>query len=241
MARLVLQFENKILQEIPVGSRAIGIGRAPDNDLLIDNLAVSSYHARIYPEAGQLVIEDLNSMNGTFVNGQRVERSMLRDGDDIVVGKHHIRVEITREAPVPVDAGRRTPAPKVEETQVLDTRERREMIEQAVTAGERSQPAPGRLRVPTLIVLRGRTDRKEYLLTGKLTVIGRSAMATVRLRGWFASEAAAQITRREDGYYLGRGERVPRINGLAIEGPVKLNEGDTIEVGRVRLSFLFRD
>ncbi len=83
--------------------------------------------------------------------------------------------------------------------------ERRKLLEQAAAAGERSQLSPDRLRVPTLTVLRGRTDQKEYRLSGKLTVIGHSNMATVRLRGWFTPEIAAQINKHEDGYYLGRG------------------------------------
>lgn len=114
------------------------------------------------------------------------------------------------------------------------------MLEQAAAIGERSQLYPDRLRVPTLTVLRGRTSQKEYQLAGKLTVIGSSSMATVRLRGWFAPSVAAQINKHEDGYYLGRGDRVPKINGVEIGGPTKLNDGDVIEVGRVRLTFVYR-
>jgi hypothetical protein len=124
---------------------------------------------------------------------------------------------------------------------VLDTRVRREMLEQAAAAGERSQLSPERLLVPTLTVLRGRTDQKEYRLAGKLTVIGHSEMATVRLRGWFTPNIAAQINRHEDGFYLGRGDRVPKLNGVEIDGLTKLNDGDMIEVGRVRLNFLYRE
>ena len=87
----------------------------------------------------------------------------------------------------------------------------------------------------------GRTDQKEYRVSGKLTVIGHSKMATVRLRGWFTPDVAAQINKHDDGYYLGRGDRIPKINGSSIAGPTKLNDGDTIEVGRVRLHFTFRD
>ena len=124
---------------------------------------------------------------------------------------------------------------------VLDTRARREMLDHAVAAGERSQPSPSRIRVPTLTVLRGRTDKKDYRLAGKLTVIGRSEMATVRLHGWFKPNIAAQINKHEDGYYLGRGDIVPKVNGIAIGGLTKLKDGDLIEVGRVRLNFLYRD
>jgi FHA domain-containing protein len=241
MSRLVLKFDGAVLKEIPLGTRPVTIGRAPDNDIPIDNLAVSNYHARVYVEAGSLVVEDLNSLNGSYLNDIRVERAMLKDGDTILIGKHHIVVDQTHDVALVDDVMRKAPAPRVNETMVLDTRERREMLEQAAAAGERSQLAPERMRVPTLTVLRGRTDQKEYRLSGKLTVIGHSEMATVRLRGWFTPNIAAQINKHEDGYYLGRGDRVPKINGVPIAGLTKLNDGDLIEVGSVRLHFLYRD
>jgi len=182
MAKLSLMFEEKIVKEVPVGSRAVSIGRSPDNDLPVDNLAVSNYHARVYFEAGKLVVEDLDSLNGTFLNDMRVERATLRDGDSIWVGKHHIKVDASHDTAVPVDYGRKTNAPRINETMVLDTKVRREMLQQAAAMGERTQFAAGRLKVPTLIVLAGRTDQKEYALTNKLTVIGKSSLATVRRR-----------------------------------------------------------
>jgi len=241
MSRLVLKFENAALKEVPLGERPVTIGRAPDNDIHIDNLAVSNYHARVYVEAGSLVVEDLNSLNGSFLNDIRVERAMLKDGDAILIGKHEILVDQTHDAAPTVDPLRKAPTPRVNETMVLDTEVRRKLLDMAVAAGERSQLSPERMRMPTLIVSRGSTDQKEYRIADKLTVIGKSKMATVRLRGWFTPEVAAQINKHEDGYYLGRGDRVPKINGAGIHGLTKLNDGDVIEVGRVRLTFLFRD
>jgi pSer/pThr/pTyr-binding forkhead associated (FHA) protein len=241
MSRLVLRFEGASLKEVPLGTRPITIGRAPDNDIPIDNLAVSNYHARVYVEAGSLVVEDLNSLNGSFLNDIRVERAMLKDGDTILIGKHEILVDQTHDVALIADELRRAPAPRVNETMILDTEERRKLLEMAAASGERSQLSPERLLVPTLTVLSGRTDQKEYRIAGKLTVIGHSKMATVRLRGWFTPEVAAQINKHEDGYYLGRGDRVPKINGVSILGLTKLNDGDVIEVGRVRLTFLYRD
>ena len=249
MPKLMLKFESTVLREVPVGGRAVMIGRAPDNDIAIDNLAVSNYHARVYTEAGRLVVEDLDSLNGTFVNEMRVERATLQDGDSILIGKHHIVVDEVHDATVPPEAGRKVTAPKVEETMVLDTRERRQMLQVALAAGERSQLSTGRWKVPTLAVLKGRMDQKEYVIANKLTVIGSSEMATVRIRGWLAPGVAAQINQREDGYYLGRAEIVPKVNGQEIQGPTRLQDGDLIEVlpgwlfgiGQVRLNFLFRD
>jgi pSer/pThr/pTyr-binding forkhead associated (FHA) protein len=241
MAKLSLMFEGKLVKEVPIGSRPVGIGRSPDNDLPVDNLAVSNYHARVYYEAGRLVVEDLDSLNGTFVNDLRVERATLHDGDAIWIGKHYIKVDSTGEAPVPWDSGRKAAAPKINETMVLDTKARRDMLQQAAAMGERSQFAGGRLKMPTLVILQGKTDQKEYVVTNKLTVIGKSKMATVRLKGWFKPQVAAQINQRDDGYYLGAGDKVPIVNGAAITAPVKLNDGDVIEICGVRMNFIFRD
>jgi pSer/pThr/pTyr-binding forkhead associated (FHA) protein len=241
MAKLTLMFEEKTVKEVPVGARPVGIGRSPDNDLPVDNLAVSNYHARVYVEGGRLVVEDLDSLNGTFVNDLRVERATLHDGDSIHIGKHHIKVDATGDAPIPYDAGRKASAPRINETMVLDTKVRREMLQQAAAMGERTQFASGRLKVPTLVVLGGRTDRKEYPLNSKLTVIGKSNLATVQLRGWFKPKMAAQINQRDDGYYIGAGSKVPTVNGTPVTGQVLLKDGDVVAVSGVRLNFIFRD
>src|ERR1700737_1884164 len=157
MAKLTLMFEEKTVKEVSLGARPVEIGRSPDNDLPVDNLAVSNYHARVYMESGKMVVEDLKSLNGTFVNEMRVERATLKHGDSIHIGKHHIKVDATGDAPASYGSGRQIPTPKINETMVLDTKMRREMLQQAAALGERTQLASGRLRVPTLVVLGGNT------------------------------------------------------------------------------------
>jgi pSer/pThr/pTyr-binding forkhead associated (FHA) protein len=243
MAKLILKYEAAVLKEVNVGVEPLTIGRAPDNDIQVDNLAVSSHHAKIVNEAGKLVVEDLNSMNGTFVNNQRVKRITLKPGDIVLVGKHTIEVRGEADVP-PLHAAAAAPKavmPKMEETMVLDTKKRREMLAGAHAAGEGTQQMPDRVRIPTLVVLSGKTDQSEYLLTNKLTVIGKSEMATVRLKGWFAPKVAAQINKRDDGYYIGTADKVPVINGQPIHGPTRLSDGDTIELGKVKLSFVYKD
>ena len=107
MSRLVLKFERASLKDVPLGTRPVTIGRAPDNDIHIDNLSVSNYHARVYVEAGSLVVEDLNSLNGSFLNDIRVERAMLKDGDTILIGKHEILVDQAHDAALPADGLRK--------------------------------------------------------------------------------------------------------------------------------------
>ena len=246
MIHLILRFEAHVLKEIPFSGQPITIGRTPDNDIQIDNLAVSTHHARVQFGADQLEIEDLQSLNGTFVNNQRVQKATLRHGDTVTIGKHEILVRLTGSIDetlvLPSDAPKKFLVPKVEETMVLDTKRQREMIQQAAQPKDAAPvPIPVRARVGKLVVLGGRTDQNSYLLSSKLTVIGKSTMASVRLKGWFKPKAAATINKREDGYYISRADRVPSVNGQPVTRLTKLNEGDTIEVAGVKFSFLYSE
>lgn len=183
-------------------------------------------------------------MNGTFVNGQRVKMVTLKPGDSVAIGKHTIVVSESRELDgfAPANDGSKPAAPKITETVMLDTKARREFLEKVAAVGESSQVAPSRVKIASLVVRSGRTDRQEYALTDKLTVVGKSQMATVKLKGWFAPKAAAQINRREDNsYYIGPADKVPRVNGTPIAHPTKLNSGDVIEVAGIKLEFVYRD
>lgn len=244
MPKLVLKFEDSILTEMAVGSKEVSIGRSPDNGMVIDNPAVSHYHARVFNEENRLMLEDFGSMNGTFVNGQRVKMVTLKPGDSVVIGKHTIIVSESRELDgfAPANGGSKPAAPKITETVMLDTKARREFLEKVAAVGESSQVAPSRVKIASLVVRSGRTDRQEYALTDKLTVVGKSRMATVKLKGWFAPKAAAQINRRDDNsYYIGPADKVPCVNGTPIAHPTKLNSGDMIEVAGIKLEFVYRD
>lgn len=244
MSKLVLKFEASVLKEVSVGGKEVSIGRSPDNGIVIDNPAVSHYHARVFKEEDRLMLEDFGSMNGTFVNGQRVKMVTLKPGDSVAIGKHTIVVTESLEvrAVAPGNGGAKPAAPKINETVMLDTKERREFLQKVAAVGESAQVAPARLKVPTLLVLQGRTDQREYTLSDKLTVIGKSALATVKLKGWFAPKAAAQINRREDNaYYINAVDKVPSVNGQPITRPALLSSGDIIEVAGIQLEFVYRD
>jgi hypothetical protein len=169
---------------------------------------------------------------------------MLKPGDSVGIGKHTIVVTDSVEVRAhSLDNVAVKPAvPKINETVMLDTKDRREFLRQVAAVGESAQPAPGRMKLPTLVVLKGSTDRREYTLSDKLTVVGKSAMATVKLKGWFKPKAAAQINRRDDdSYYVGPADKVPSVNGTPITHPTKLASGDVIEVAGVELEFVVRD
>jgi hypothetical protein len=244
MAKMVLMYQNTVLKEVLFGQRGVRIGRSPDNDLVIDNTAVSHHHARAFVGTeGHWLLEDIGSLNGTFVNGQRIKRVTLRPGDTVAIGKHRILIEETPEfdgflswrPPAKPDA------PKVQETSILATRERIEFLQKLAAEGETSQVAPERMKVPTLTVRKGKTDQQVYTLTDKLTVIGRSALATVKLRAWFAPKVAAQINRREDSYYIGAAAKAPTVNGHQSERPIRLVPGDIIEVAGIQFEFDYRE
>ena len=245
MPKLVLKFENSVLTEVPVGSKEVSIGRSPENGLVIDNPAVSHYHARVFNEEGRLMLEDFGSMNGTFVNGQRVKMVTLKPGDSVGIGKHTIVISESKDLDGFAPAGGaalKPPAPKINETVMLDTKERREFLQKVAAVGESAQVAPARVKVATLIVRKGRTNQREYTLTDKLTVVGKSAMATVKLKGWFAPKAAAQITRRDDNsYFIGAADKTPVVNGVPIAHPTQLSSGDVIAVAGIELEFVCRD
>jgi hypothetical protein len=245
MAKLILKFGHSTLQEIHVGQSGVRIGRSPDNAMVVDNQAVSHHHARVFIGTnGQLLLEDLGSMNGTFVNGRLARNMSLVPGDSITIGKHTILVEDSRE--MCGFAAWKPPAKptlaSLNETQMLVTKDRHDFLQRIVSEGEKAQVGPDKLRVPMLMVRKGKTDQKQYMLADKLTVIGKSSMATIKLRSWFGPKVAAHISRRDDStYFIGSAGKVPVINGRRITKPSKLSPGDMIEVAGVLLEFGYPD
>lgn len=248
MAKLILRFEAAVLKEIPIAKSTLSIGRLPDNDIVIDNLAVSGYHARLILDEDHYVIEDLSSLNGTFLNNQRVRRGSLKNGDSIVIGKHTLLF---------FDEGRISARPAAAESEPvhkavlgttvnLDTKQRREFLAQATSiTGQASTDSAGDNRnlLGSLVVLQGKTDQREYILTSKLCVIGKSNMASVRLKGWFAPRVAAIINRRESRYDIAPPDKAgaTRVNSDVLSAPRELRGGDIIQIGRVKMQFNFRE
>ena len=250
MAKLYLKFEQAVLKEFPLSDgMMLTIGRLPDNNVQIDNLAVSGHHAKVVWEGDHFVLEDNNSLNGTFVNNRRVSKVPLKHGDNILIGKHTLSFQDEAHRPVgaPEPASDKTVpmVPAMEATMVLDTRKAKEMIAQGVSVPSSSGPAaaPARERTGMLNVMDGKTDQHQYILSGKLTVIGKSDMASIKLKGWFAPKVAAVINKRDAKYFIAASEKdvKVKVNGSEIAGQKELNEGDVIEVASVKLSFSYSD
>lgn len=241
MAKLILKFESAVLREVPIGQNPITIGRAPDNDIQIDNLSVSDHHARIFSPDNRLSIEDLNSLNGISLNGTPIKKEWLRTGDSISIGKHAIVVDLEHDVALFDRIMPKAATPKLDETYVIAS-PRLDPSNRRKPDGTSGESLSNRARVPIVIVLKGKTTQKEYLLSSRLTLIGKSPMATLQLKGWFVPQAAAQISQRKDGCYLSPlSKRGARINGRRVTGPSLLSEGDLIEVAGVSLKFMYRD
>ena len=88
MAQLTLKFKELVLKEIPLEGDSRTIGREPGNDVVVENLLVSGFHARIDLAGKDYILTDLQSKNGTFVNGERITSTKLKNGDQILIGKH---------------------------------------------------------------------------------------------------------------------------------------------------------
>ena len=257
MARLYLKFDNKTLKEFVLTQGRVSIGRLPDNVIQVDNPAVSGHHATIYWDVDHFVVEDNESFNGTYINDQRITRQGLRDGDNILIGKHTLNFKAEAHLAVaPASAAPMMPTvPSLAATVVLDTKKARELMAQAASAKAgmaAPRPAPiaavapapvrptvAEMRVGVLSVMSGKTDQTRYVLNAKLTVIGKSEMASIRLKGWFAPQVAAAITRRDEKYFIASSERKQKVkvNGYPITGQWELQAGDMISVAKVNLTF----
>jgi hypothetical protein len=238
--KLILSFNDETVGEFPLNQETLTIGRRPECEIHIDNLAVSGRHARVITIAGSSYLEDLDSTNGTFVNGKKVARHPLSDGDLIVVGKHTLRF-----------AGEGAPKQKgggsFAETIVIgpdETSALRKAATEAEAARARqadedsrdAQPAsaasanigPARLRLLSVSA-----PGKEMALSKALTTLGRPGIQV------------AAISRRHNGDFIVHveggpdNERRPIVNGAAIGAKSQLlRDQDVIEIAGVELQYL---
>ena len=91
MARLILSLDSQVMAEYNMSKERYTIGRLPDNDVRIDNPAVSGHHSLIINILNDSFLEDLNSTNGTYVNGKLIKKHALQHGDVITIGHHQLR------------------------------------------------------------------------------------------------------------------------------------------------------
>ena len=210
-------------KEVKVLRTPFAIGRKTDNDLCLEDVAVSGHHARIAQVQEALFLEDLRSTNGTFVNEQKIDRRQLQDADSIRIGTHRL-----------IFRGNQLMA--MDSLSVGDRMMDHSMIVPDPHADHRPAPPKGGL----VEILSGKTNQAQYCLTKHVSLIGAQDDAVITLTGWFAPKTAAVISRRDDTYVISPAESGKRIliNGQPVHGEHKLLNGDVVEVAGVTMRFL---
>jgi pSer/pThr/pTyr-binding forkhead associated (FHA) protein len=236
--KLLLKFHAAVIKEIPIDKTPITIGRKPDNDIVIDNMAVSSHHARIMMQGASYVVEDTQSTNGTFLNDKKIINSALKHNDNILVGQHTLTFSFPesteQEAP-------KAPAPQKpmdSESTVVMSPQRQQQV-RAEEAAPAAAAAAAQKEVAGIVrVIEGKLDQPEYPLTQLLTYIGKSDTAAIKIKGMFAPDIAALISKRPTGYLLTAvKDGYPKLNNKALSGQTDLKDGDLIEIGGIKLLF----
>ena len=224
MARLVLSLDNQVLAEYNMNKERYTIGRLPDNDIRIDNSAVSGHHSLIINILNDSFLEDLNSTNGTYVNGKLIKKHAMQHGDVVTVGHHQLRFVEDDEA-----------QDEFEKTMVIQpsSRPAAEKVSADVSASGVRKGLDGKVPVKKakLQVLSGSFAGRELELNKALTTLGRPGIQV------------AAITRRQDGYFIVHVDsdtpnNFPLVNGTAIGSQArKLTDNDVIQLAGVKMGF----
>ncbi len=230
MAKLIVLSDGQPSAEFDLDKDCVTIGRKSSNDIQIENKAVSGHHAQVITILNDSFLEDLNSTNGTFVNGRRITKHALRDGDMVTIGNVQIQY-VNKLASASQEE-------HFESTMVIqrDTIDALTQAAQQGPAQAAAQPAQEaavqeRPRCGRLQVLNGSNMGQELELTKALTTIGRPGVSV------------AAITRRSQGYFIihiegGNPEQRPRVNGEPITTRAQpLQDHDVIEVAGIKMEF----
>ena len=219
MPKMIVSIDEVVIKEVQLTKDKTTLGRRPYNDIVIDNLAVSGEHAVLQMNGGDVVLEDLNSTNGTYLNGKTVKKQQLQNGDSIEIGKYKIKFVGDAEAD------------NFDRTMIVKARPI------APLAAPRSAYAPlsggdsigmGAFNA-SIKVLSGAASGREVPLTKVVTTIGKPGVAV------------AAITRRQQGFVVHHVEGAgnPTLNGSPINvDPLALKNGDLIELAGTQMQFV---
>jgi pSer/pThr/pTyr-binding forkhead associated (FHA) protein len=213
MPKIIISIDGVVNKEVPLTKDRTTLGRRPYNDIVIDNLAVSGEHAVFQMSGADVHIEDLNSTNGTYINGKAVTKQHLRHNDTIEIGKHKIKFFNEAEG-----------AAGMEKTMVIKK-----------LPGSQAAPVPAPTPavandVPAAIrVVSGAAAGREVSLTKVVTTIGKPGVAV------------AAITRRPHGYVVAlvEGANKATLNNQPLnQEPHTLNHGDMLELAGTKMQFV---
>jgi pSer/pThr/pTyr-binding forkhead associated (FHA) protein len=213
---------------------ALTIGRGENNDVVIENLAVSGHHAKIDSVDDGFLLTDLKSKNGSFVNKQPVSSHWLKHGDVIDIGKHTLVFAYEEGESRPDDSA----AGGMDQTMIMDTHKYREMVAKGPAKTEPQKPEK-EVPIGVLSFLAG--GEGEVKLLKKLIKIGKKSSSDLVVGGLMVGQTAATISKRPNGYYLSYvgGISKPKVNGETVKMSVLLKEFDVIEIGSVKMQFVY--
>jgi FHA domain-containing protein len=244
MARLILSLDGQVMAEYNMNKERYTIGRLPDNDIRIDNPAVSGHHSLIINILNDSFLEDLNSTNGTYVNGKLIKKHALQHGDVVTVGHHQLRF-VDSQAPdaepdefektMVITPGSAVAAAAAQKASALAPSPVPPPRTPAGPTTTTIRQTPGELPLvlpkAKLQVLSGAFAGRELELNKALTTLGRPGVQV------------AAVTRRADGFFIvhvdsGKPNDYPQVNGTAIgEQARKLKDNDVILLAGVKMGF----
>jgi pSer/pThr/pTyr-binding forkhead associated (FHA) protein len=233
MARLILSLDSQVMAEYNMNKERYTIGRLPDNDIRIDNGAVSGHHSLIINILNDSFLEDLNSTNGTYVNGKLIKKHALQHGDVITVGHHQLRFAEDDEAQ---DEFEKTMVIQPSQRPVDKIRQVREVVTNAApdvsaTSSRKALSNGAQVKKAKLQVLSGAFAGRELELNKALTTLGRPGVQV------------AAITHRQDGYFIvhvdsEKANDFPLLNGNPIGAQAtRLSDNDVIQLAGVKMGF----
>jgi len=224
MPKMIVSIDGVVIKEVQLTKDRTTLGRRPYNDIVIDNLAVSGEHAVLQMTGNEVYLEDLNSTNGTYVNGKAVKKQLLQNNDTVEVGKYKIKyineaAGPTFEKTMILKAGAVPPLPPAAAPSQPP----------AASAVQAAQAADlGQLHA-AIKVLSGAAAGREVPLVKVVTTIGKPGVAV------------AAITKRPHGFVVAHVEGVnkPTLNGASIGAePVTLKHGDLLELAGTQMQFV---
>ena len=235
MITLILKLKDTQIEEFNLEKSIINIGRSKENDIVIDNIAVSRKHAQIELKEGKgYVLRDMHSSNGTFLNGVQIDTNdhELHDGDAIGLAKFELLVKGLPQAPKAVP--KVLPQEDVDGTMIFDAARRKPTPEPAAI------PEHKVFNWPVLSGTKGPSQGREFKISKEVTTMGKGPQDDIPAEGWFVSSSQAKIIRHGDRFYIshvGGFLSSTKVNGIEIKEEHILKNKDEIEIGNCTFVF----
>lgn len=232
MPSLKLKLADKSFQSFRIEKGAsVTIGRLQDNDIVLENRAVSGRHAEIEGTEQGFYITDFHSKNGTFVNHQLVISHKLQHGDIITISKHEMRF-MYDDNEVQNDE---EDTEAIHETLVMDTSDHRSKLAQGVS--DIASREPEKKTLGALSFFSG--GHGDVPLDKEIITVGKSSECDVIIRGLLVGNTAFLIQKRLENYSLKYIEGItkPKVNYKKVNDEIILNEFDVIEIGSAKFQF----